>query len=57
MPVQTTCALNMGHHYNVYGSSCWSTQVFYMLTEGWKPRELVVVGEAGGRCERTVCVR
>lgn len=25
--------------------------------EGWTPRELVVFGGAGGRCERTTCVK
>jgi hypothetical protein len=57
MPVQTTCAISLGSHYNLDGSSCWSTQILYMLPERWTPRELVVVGGVGGRCERTACVK
>jgi hypothetical protein len=57
MPVQTICAISLGPHYYLDGSSCWSMQILYMLPEGSTPRELVVLGGVGGRCERTACVK
>jgi hypothetical protein len=49
--------MNLGAHYNLYESSCWSAQILYMLPEGWTPRELVVLSGVGGGCERTACVK